>query len=79
MLNDVLKRLERHDVFELLGETKTDALVLEIVQLGGYCDCNNGEMLNEIGERLGLCYACLEKGQEFEEGVCRTCREKWGW
>ena len=79
MLNDVLKMLERYGVFELLGETKTDALVLEIVQLGGYCDCNNGEMLNEIGERLGLCYACLEKGQEFEEGVCRTCREKWGW
>jgi hypothetical protein len=79
MLNNVLKMLERYGVFEFLGEARTDALVMEIVRLGGYYDCNDGEMLHEIGERLGVCYACLNKAQDFKEGVCHTCREEWGW
>jgi hypothetical protein len=59
MLNDVLKMLERYGVFGFLGEARTYELVMEIVRLGGYCDCNDEEMLREIGERLEICYTCV--------------------
>jgi hypothetical protein len=78
MLHDGLKRLERYGGFELLGAAKTGALGLETVRRGEYDDGHSGERLDEIGERVGLGNACLEKGQACEEEVYRACQEQWG-
>jgi hypothetical protein len=75
MLNEVLELLEKNDVFETLGRDKTQRLVLDIVNISCDYDCNPGEILCSIGERLGICYYCLKPGTDFEDGICSDCRK----
>jgi hypothetical protein len=69
MLNEILKMLEEKSVFEALGEQKTRELILNTVKISRDYDCNSGEILDEIGERMGLCYCCLESATEFRSGA----------
>ena len=74
MLNDVLKVLERESVFEFLSKVKTQAIIHEITEIARYqADCNPGEILEGIGERLSICYCCQKSAEEFREGLCRSC------
>ena len=59
MLNKVLRLMEQRSVFELMGRDADQQLVREIARLSRRYDCNPGEILDEIGERLGICYYCL--------------------
>jgi len=76
MLNDILRMLERESVFEYLGKEKTQNLVLDILKMSYRYDCNPGEILEDIGERVGLCYYCSKPADEFRDGICRKCYEK---
>lgn len=76
MLNDVIKLLEREKVFETLGREKTQRLVSDIVKMSRNYDCNAGEILHGVGERLGLCYYCLNAATDLEDGLCPDCREE---
>ena len=73
MLNDVLKMLERESFFEHLGKERTHTFVLSILQMSHQYDCNTGEILEELGERLGICYYCEDRADEFRDGVCIKC------
>ena len=37
-------------------------------------DCNNGEILEDIGEELGICYICLRQKDNIKFGLCENCQ-----
>ncbi|AIY78794.1 hypothetical protein U728_1627 [Clostridium botulinum 202F] len=48
---------------------------MKMIKIGRDYDCNNGEILDEIAEELGICYCCLKETDDIEEGLCKECRE----
>ena len=76
MLNDVLKMLDQYSVFDALGKEKTQSLVLEIIKISYQCDCNPGEILDGIGEHIGICHYCMNPADDFHDGVCKKCYEQ---
>jgi len=74
LLNEVLLLLEREGVFRALGREKSRKLVITIVKkAASEYDCNYGEILEDIGERLKICQCCLKKTVELEDGLCKAC------
>jgi len=73
MLNDVLLLLEEYEFFKHLNKTKLLEFIKKIISIGSDEDCNNGEILDEIGPKLGICYCCLEPAEEFEDDLCKKC------
>ncbi len=38
-------------------------------------DCNNGEILEDLGQTLRLCYDCLKESDDLDEDeLCPSCR-----
>ncbi len=74
MINEVLELLEKNEVFGWLGQEKTQQMIADILRIARRYDCNNGEMLEGIGMRLGICYLCHQYAPHLKEGVCRPCR-----
>ncbi len=73
LINEVLQVINNHKVFELLGKEKTLQLLLKIRQVGDDYDCNSGEILEFIGEKLGICYVCWKYKDNLEFGICEDC------
>jgi hypothetical protein len=73
MLNEVLKLLEKESVFEFLGKVKTQNLAREIVKISDDYDCSSGEVLEDINERIGICYCCRASTEAFLDGLCESC------
>ena len=76
MLNGVLRMLERESVFDYLGKERTQSIVLNILKMSYQYDCNPGEILEDIGERVGICFYCCKPADEFRDGICKECCEK---
>ncbi len=76
MLNEVLKMFERESVFEQLGKPTSQKLVLSLLEIARIYDCNSGEILDDIGDRLGVCYHCQQTATQFRRGVCQRCYEQ---
>ena len=79
MLNEVLHLLEERGLFALMGPQDAQRLVLDILKISRQYDCNSSEILDEIGERLGICLLCLAPKSELIDGVCAPCRKREGW
>jgi hypothetical protein len=77
LLNEVLLLLEKRGAFDLLGKEPSQKLVLEMIHLSKRYDCNPGEILDEIGMRVGICYYCLTAQSDLMNGVCNKCRVSW--
>lgn len=77
MLNNVISLLKEENVFDLLGKEKTLNLLNKIRKIGCNYDCNNGEILENIGEELNVCYSCWNYSDELEYGNCKECRSHW--
>ena len=73
MLNEVLSLLEEEGVFEVWGKAKTQEVTRKIVQVGYDYGCGSGEILENIGARIGLCYCCTKSASNLKDGLCRTC------
>ncbi|MEA2061007.1 MAG: hypothetical protein U9P10_10965 [Thermodesulfobacteriota bacterium] len=76
MLNDVLRMLEKKEIFDFLGKEKTQDLVLNVLKMSYQYDCNPGEILEDIGERVGICYYCQSPAEKFHDGICEKCYKK---
>ena len=74
LLNEVLHLLEARGLFTQLGPEATQQLVRDIVRLSSRYDCNRGEIMEEIGERLGICSRCLTAQSDLTHGMCGSCR-----
>ncbi len=75
LINHILQRLHSYDVFETLGKEKTLEFLNEIKELGQEFDCNNGEILENIGKTLKVCYECYTYSDNLKYGVCEKCRQ----
>jgi hypothetical protein len=75
MLNEVIEIAKNMGILEAIGKEKTHKFIEEIVNIGSQYDCNNGEILENIGEEFGICYACLEETEDMEYGICKKCRD----
>ncbi len=76
MLNQVLEMLEQKGVLADLGQEKAQELLADTVRISERYDCNSGEILDGIGERVGICYDCLRPATDFDHGgMCRACDE----
>ena len=74
LMNDVLIRLEAQSFFAKIGEERTLRFVREALALSRYHDGNPGEALAGVGQRLGICYYCWERGHDLRQGICHACR-----
>lgn len=74
MLNSVLEIVKEIGISELIGKEKYRELALELIKLGNRYDCNAGEILEDIGSHIGLCYCCLETSDDIECDLCVDCR-----
>ena len=78
LINDVFQRLEKFEVFKFLGKEKTQQLVVDIIRRADRDDCNPGEILEDIGPRLGICHYCLKPAEQFaDDGICIDCKRKF--
>lgn len=76
LLNEVITKLDRFQVFEMLDNAKSQALVMEIATLG--CrdyDCNRGEILEGHEAQFQLCRYCFYPAEDLEDGLCPTCKK----
>jgi len=74
MLNEVLHTAKDIGIFKNIGKEKARKFALEMIKIGRDYDCNNGEILDEIAEELGICYCCLKETDDIEDGLCKNCR-----
>jgi hypothetical protein len=73
MLNSVLCVTEEMGILETIGREKSQQFAIKLINIGNRHDCNSGEILEDIGGRLGICYCCLEKTDDLENGICKEC------
>ena len=73
MLNSLLVMLERESFFSQIGPERTTEFVSDVLGLAMGYDGNLGEVLDGIGERLGICYECRRRSDALEHGVCTSC------
>lgn len=76
LLNAVINLLDEHKVFETIGKDNTQSLISEILKLKWDWDLNAGEILDGIGEKLGICYECGKYGDKLDYGVCMKCESR---
>ena len=74
LMNEVLVRLESESFFTHIGAERTLSFVQAALELSRYHDGNPGEALARVGQRLGICYYCWERGDDLRQGICGECR-----
>ena len=74
LMNEVLSRLEAQSFFTHIGEERTLNFVQSAMALLRYHDGNPGEALAGVGQRLGICYYCWDRGADLRQGICDDCR-----
>ena len=75
MLNSLLTMIERESFFSDIGRTRTVEFLSHVRRLTLEHDGNPGEVLDGIGERLGICYQCFQQRGGLRHGVCSSCRD----
>lgn len=75
MLNNVLELCRENGILDALTKEARMKFFSDIVKLGCGYDCNEGEILEGIGEDYKICYLCLEEKDELENGICKECLE----
>jgi hypothetical protein len=75
MLNSVLSIADDMGILNAIGKEKSRELVLKLIRIGQRSDCNSGEILEDIGQKLGMCYGCLKETDDLEDGLCKECIE----
>ena len=74
LMNDFLTRLEAQSFFANIGEERTLSFVRRALALSRHHDGNPGEALAGVGQRLGICYYCWDRGHDMRQGICGDCR-----
>lgn len=74
MVNEVLGLLEDESFFSTIGPERTYQFIQRVVRLADRGDCLSYEILDGIGERLGICVMCCQRRDDLEDGACSSCR-----
>jgi hypothetical protein len=78
LLNDLLKKIAARRIFEKLGQTKTRAFLKKVLEISNKYDCNQNEVLEDLGKKLGICKECLRFDKIIKEDLCPKCQIEWG-
>ena len=76
MLNSLLTMIERESFFSDIGPEKTAEFIEHVRVLVLDHDGNPGEVLEGIGERLGICFQCFQQCDELHHGECASCLDR---
>jgi len=71
MLNSLLKLLDRYHFFNEIGIEKKQEFFEEIWRINCDHDCNAYEILEDLGEKLGICDGCFAL---LKNGRCHNCK-----
>ncbi len=75
MLNEVLHGLHEMGFVKKFGQQQAQQFVLEITNRAcRQYDCNQGEILDELGVVYGICAYCLQPAPKIIEDGCLPCR-----
>jgi hypothetical protein len=75
MLNDVIKMLDRQQIFSAMDKDTAQKLIKDIVQMASLqYDCNRGEILAGHSQKFNLCYCCLADTCNLKDELFPTCR-----
>lgn len=74
LANSILTLLQEYKVYDTLGKAETLRFLKEVRGITCEYDCNAGEVLDSIGEKLHVCYGCWEYVDDFQFGECTKCR-----
>jgi hypothetical protein len=66
--------MDEMEFFKTMGKEKSYKFILEIIKIGRRYDCNPGEILEQVGDELGICYYCFQQTDDIEDGLCKKCR-----
>lgn len=78
MLSKVLLLMEERGIFAKIGRKAAQQLMLDIVKLSDRYDCNENEILEDIGERFKICWDCRAVKPVLIDGMCLECRDREG-
>ena len=73
MINEVLYALKECNAFELLGRERTLEFLVKVRRISFDYDCNDGEILDNIGKELKICYQCWDYCDAMDYGICDIC------
>ena len=79
MLNEVLTLLkDDYGFFDNMQQTTREEFIIKILELGYNYDCNDGEILDQLGKSLQFCYYCGKSTKDFDEDsdICKKCCEE---
>lgn len=76
MLNEVLCTLKEMGITKNMEMKEKQELARQMMEIGDGYDCNDGEILEDIGEDYGICECCHEDTVAFKDGYCHKCYEE---
>ena len=76
LLNATLKLIDNYNFFSTLDKEKIESFVQEIFRLSWDFDCNRGEIFEDIGTKLGICYECGKFADILNHDICLKCMPK---
>jgi hypothetical protein len=74
--NDGRPKINIHSVsYDPYDDPYDDGIVNDIKLIDNLSvfKCNNGEILEDIGTMLKVCYECYKYSEKLEYGVCEQC------
>lgn len=75
LLNKVLKALVGHKVFATIGNTASRKVVRKILKIAKYTDCDDDEILRDVGRKVFICERCAKNADKLKKGLCLKCTE----
>ncbi|MGL4362446.1 MAG: hypothetical protein ACRCSG_04085 [Cellulosilyticaceae bacterium] len=73
LMNDMLALMMEFKMFENISSEEKKDFFDKLLIMIQQNDCNSGEVLEDIGEELGVCYYCFGIKDSFEDGICIDC------
>jgi hypothetical protein len=73
LLNEVLLSAKETGIFKAISQKKKVTFLKEVLRTGADYDCNPGEILENLGDDIGICYCCSEESKTLKEGLCPEC------
>lgn len=77
MLNEVICKAKEMGILDTIGKEKSQEFVLTLIKIGKNYDCNDGEIIEDMGAEFGICNYCLKPTDNLnEEGLCKDCADE---
>ena len=73
LLNDVLRIMIEANLFNNISDENKELFFTRLLNIIEENHCNKKEVLEDIGQEIGICYCCFKVKKVFEYGKCIDC------